>query len=115
MNIYKAGLQLKVRFESKLGNLTIEQLHDLPLTSNTKANLNDVAITIANHITTVMDFVGNTPNTNSLEELKLAIVKDIIADKKQEIVNRVNLIKRNETIEKLEGILEKKEPEKLEN
>ncbi len=109
MNIFKKASEMKLRFTSNRGELTTEQLWELPLTSQTKANLNDVAITISHNIKEVIDFVGNSTNTNSTETLKLEIVKEIIADKKKAISDKADKFKRTQEIEKLEEILERKE------
>jgi uncharacterized protein YaaW (UPF0174 family) len=107
--MYKNATKLKLRFSSTKGNLTVEQLWDLPLNSQTKANLNDVARGVSQSITTVEDFVGGTSNDNSIAELKLDILKDIITDKKQELADKANKAKNETEIAKLEEILEHKE------
>jgi hypothetical protein len=97
-NIYKTGMKLKLRFETSRGQLTIEQLFDLPLISKTKVSLNDVAVTISDSITDKKDFVGVGANNNKIAELKLEIVKDIIETKKLENEIKANKAKNAEEI-----------------
>jgi len=112
-NIYKTGAKLKLRFETSKGQLTIEQLFDLPLISKTKVSLNDVAVTISDSITKVKDFVGVETSSNKIAELKLEIVKDIIETKKRENEIKANKAKTSEEIAKLENILAMKKAEEI--
>ncbi len=70
-------------FASCRGNLTVQQLWTLPLTSNTgKANLNDIAVTLSDEIDKLgaKSFVAQATNTGRIElEQKLELVKFIIA------------------------------------
>lgn len=109
MSIYKKATRLKLRFSSSKGDLTTEQLWDLPLKSETKANLNDVARVVYSSIVTVTDFVDGGVSDNSISELKLNIVKDIIASKQQELADKIKKANNAVEIAKLEEILESKE------
>jgi hypothetical protein len=87
-DIYKFAAQNRLRFPSPLagGGLTVEQLFQLPLRSETGASdLNTVAKTINAELNTSKeeDFVGDETLTPAKERLTIAldIVKDVIKTK----------------------------------
>lgn len=84
MNIFEQASRKKLRFASNKGDLTTEQLWDLPLTSRTGFDLDTVARTVNTDLkaTAEESFVATTSNTaRQLNELKLEVVKFVIADK----------------------------------
>lgn len=77
----------KYRFPSEKGHLTVEQLWDLPLSSRTKFDLNNVAIAVNNDLKSIAEesFVETSSNPRKSElERQLEIVKTIIATKQEE-------------------------------
>lgn len=86
-NLFEIASRRKYRFPSVIGELTVEQLWDLPLsrpTGRTMANLDDVAKAINNELKSISDesFVVTTPNPRKGElENMLEIVKHVIAVK----------------------------------
>lgn len=92
-DIYKFAAQNGLRFPSKKGELTVEQLFQLPLKSQTGFDLNTVAQTINNQLKGVSEesFVEDTstdPRKNALT-VALNVVKDVIATKQE--INRAAL------------------------
>lgn len=86
-NIYKYAAQNQLRFPSIIGDLLAEDLFELPLTSERKANLDDVAKTINRELKDISEesFVATTSNPRKKElEIALEIVKDVIATKQAE-------------------------------
>lgn len=85
-NLFIRASREKFRFPSSVGELTTEQLWDLPLTSERKANLNDVAKSINAGLKSVEEsFVGpSTDPQRQVLEAKLEIVKAIIATRQEE-------------------------------
>jgi len=81
--MYKQAAQLKLRFDSKVGQITAEDLFDLPLTSKNKACLDDIAKGLHREIKDGEEesFVVSKSRGNALLELKFNIVKSVIADK----------------------------------
>lgn len=81
--MFEAASRLKFRFESPKGLLSVEDLWDLPLTSNTgKANLDDIAKGIYRQMKTTGDdvsFVTPAQKSDASNEVKLDILKHIIA------------------------------------
>lgn len=77
----------KYRFPSEKGYLTVEQLWDLPLSSRTKFDLNNVAIAVNNELKSIAEesFVEASSNPRKGElERQLELVKIIIATKQEE-------------------------------
>lgn len=118
MDIYKFAAQKRLRFSSVKGDLTAEQLFDLPLKSQTgSADLDTVARTINNELKgldqeSFVDVGISSPRKQLLENA-LAIVKDVIKTKQD--ANAADLLRRDnrERKQKLLAILERKEDEKL--
>lgn len=89
MNLFKEALVQKLRFKTIRGNISTEELWDIPLTSKNGFSLNDIAKDIYLELKqeVEIDFVGGTTSENSEGNLKLEILKEIIKDKK-EIIER---------------------------
>jgi hypothetical protein len=88
INIFERATRLKARFASPQGQLSVEDLWDLPLTSATgKANLNDIAVRLHNQIKDAgeVSFVPTAATKLSvgqkLQQLMLDVVKHVIAIK----------------------------------
>ncbi len=96
-DVYKFAAQNGLRFPSKRGELTVEQLFQLPLKSQSGFDLDTVARTINNQLKGVSEesFVEDTAADPRREALKVSldIVKDVIATKQAE--NRAALVKRD--------------------
>lgn len=103
--MYKFAAQNKLRFPSLKGNLTVEQLFELPLKSASGADLDNVARTIHGDIKSIGDesFVEDTNNSprKKLLETSLEIVKDIIKTKQEENAARLNKTKKAEERRKI--------------
>ena len=87
MNLFKEALVQKLRFKTIRGNISTEELYDIPLTSKNGFSLNDIAKDIYLELKqeVEIDFVGGTTPENSEGNLKLEILKEIIKDKKEAI------------------------------
>lgn len=85
--MYEKAIRLKVRFETAKGNLSVEDLWDLPLTSTrNQPNLNDIAKGINRELKSAgeEDFVNPASSGNEVLSLKFEIVKHVIAVRQQE-------------------------------
>ena len=103
-DIFKQATKLKLRFSSVRGDLTIEDLWDLPLTSKSNLSLDGVGKPIQKALReSDEDSLVDVPTTskNELNSLRLAIIKEIISVKQEE-----NLIKQNQAaIESQKAVL----------
>lgn len=79
-NLFEKASRQKLRFASQRGDLTVEQLWDLPLTSANAASLDSIAVGLDTELrnTAPRSFVNSASTGNALLELKLDIVKHII-------------------------------------
>jgi len=80
-DIFEQAARRKLRFPSTVGELTAEQLWDLPLTHKSRPNLNELAIATAKELRDLGDFsfvdVKPDPRKDVLT-LQLAIEKRVI-------------------------------------
>lgn len=139
INLFRIAAKQKFRFESVRGDLTLEQLFDLPLTSRTGFDLDTVARTVNNDLKAIGEesFVEPANNAGRLQlQRKLDLVKLVIAEKqaaaaaadaratkaarRQEILTAMEAARRNElgakSPEELAKMLEElDEPAELED
>ena len=81
MNLFEHASRNKLRFASPKGDLSVEDLWDLPLTSTTgKANLDDIARDLYHQIDSkaVISFVNKVNETIREANNKFEIVKTIM-------------------------------------
>lgn len=80
--IFEKATRMKLRFPAGKGDISTEDLWDLPLTSKNGCNLDDVANTIFKGIKdTGVSFVKTVSRGDSTLNLKLNVVKAVIAYK----------------------------------
>ncbi len=104
------------RFDSKVGQLTVEQLFHLPLESRSSDDLNTLAKTINRAIKAFAeeDFVNSARNPAKQDlENKLEIVKAVIEHKQSENAAKVNAQQNAERKRQLTDLLAQKQTEKL--
>lgn len=117
MSIFKEAAKFKFRFKTSKGLVSTEDLYDIPLKSNDKFNLNEIAKEIYKNIKSDegIDFISEVIETDRVEEMKLQIIKEIIKDKKEEInLNTEMAIKKSFNAE-LDKLIQEKEKESLKN
>lgn len=118
MSIFEQASRQKLRFPTNKGALTTEQLWDLPLQSKSQFDLDTVAKSVSGELrgATEESFVATTVNPAKKElELKLEIVKHVIAVRIAENEAARNAAARKTEREKLLGILADKQDEELKN
>lgn len=117
ISIFEAALRGKFRFPSPKGELTVENLFDLPLTSRTGLDLDSIAKAINAELKKSAEesFVEAVSPRNQELFLKLEIVKNIIKSKQDEAAERRRLADRNLEIERLESLLARKQEAALES
>ena len=115
-NIFEQAARRKLRFASSVGDLTAEQLWDLPLTHKSRPNLNDLAIATAKELRDLgeFSFVEAKPDPRKdVLTLQLEIQKRIIGVKMAEAALRQEADKRAERKEKILEALDKVEGSEL--
>ena len=85
--MFEQASRLKLRFDTSLGKLTIEDLWDLPLSSRKGASLDNVAISLSTKVKDEVEtsFVKKRDKANARLELKFNLVKHIIEVRLAEI------------------------------
>ena len=102
-NLFEIAARKKYRFPSPIGQLTVEDLYQLPLTSppNTRAvrpNLNDVARAVNAELKALGEesFVGTAAPGQADLSNKLDIVKSVIAFKQAEALASVERLRKSQ-------------------
>jgi hypothetical protein len=80
--MFEKATRLKLRFDSPVGPLSVEDLWELPLTARNagRANLDDIAIALDKELkeTNTTSFVQKTTKSNDTARLKFEIVLHVI-------------------------------------
>lgn len=120
MDMFEKAARLALRFDTPKGQVTVEDLWNLPLTSNTgKANLDDIAKELHRELRAngeTQSFVTPASNAGAeLLQLKFDVVKHIIDVRIAERDKAADAAKRREAKQNLLSIIAKKEGEALES
>ena len=116
MNIFEQATRRAIRFESAKGDLSVEQLWDLPLQSRNQFDLDTVAKTVNRQLNAITEESFVSVRENPAKEtlsLKLEIVKHIISVKLQEAEEARNRANKASEKEKLLRLLDEKQNEAL--
>jgi len=115
--MYKTAIKQRYRYNTPRGLVTTEDLWTIPLTNNTNFNLDTIAIEIAKELESLdtKSFVNPASNIDKVRLLqaKLAIIKDIIADKLAEQEAKKQVQFKAERRQKILEILASKEDKAL--
>lgn len=110
MNIFQQAVKKGLTFPSESGALSIEQVYSLPLQRARGVSVDSVANMLLGEMEKsprVRSLV--VPHTVSSEvtdnELRLAILKEIIADKQNEVAAAVNAEAKRSQIQQVESLL----------
>ena len=116
MNIFEQATRRAIRFESAKGDLSVEQLWDLPLQSRNQFDLDTIAKAVNRQLNVVTEESFVSVRENPAKEtlsLKLEIVKHIISVKLQEAEEARNRANKASEKEKLLRLLDEKQNEAL--
>lgn len=108
--------KMKLRFPTLAGNVSVEDLWDLPLTSERGSSLNNTAKDINRELKEAEEenFVAERTSGNKLLQLKLDIVKAVIADKLADAEKARNALQLKEQKQKIMEIIASKQDAALE-
>lgn len=118
MNMFEAASRMKLRFPTTRGDLAVESLWDLPLSSKAGFDLDAVAKAVNNDLKQQAEesFVQTSTNPRkALLELQMEILKYVIAEKQAENAARAAAAENKAKREKLLEVLAKKEDQALES
>jgi hypothetical protein len=115
--LFEAASRLKLRFETSVGLLSVEDLWDLPLTS-TKANTTTLDVIAMGLYKQIQDagtvsFVTETTRVNKVLNLKFELVKYIISTLKSEATEAAMSRSEKEQKDKIREIIRNKKEQAL--
>lgn len=115
--MFEKATRQKLRFNTQRGELSVEQLWDLPLQSASGVDLDTLARGVNKELKDSNEESFVTAPTPASEKLflKLAVIKHIIFVKLQEATVKQEEARRKSEIDKLTQILERKKDQDLEN
>lgn len=114
--MYKQATKMGLRFSTGSGRLSVEDLWTLPLTSRNKLSLDKIAIAVSTEIrqTAQESFVENVSTAGAKElELKLEILKDIIATRQADNKARTDATSASQTKDRIRNIIASKQDDAL--
>ncbi len=112
---FEKATRIKLRFECAQGQLSVEDLWDLPLKHTSRANLDDIARALSRRLReeSVESFVDKPPKADETCQLAFDIVKHVIDAKLAERDAAKLAAENREKKQRLLATLAKKEDEKL--
>lgn len=116
LNIFEQASRVALRFESQQGQLSVEHLWNLPLTSARGSSLDSIAVAVSRHIKAIGEesFVEAKPNPQlKVLNLQLEVLKHIIAVKQAENAAAVAAKARKDQIAQIEEALASKQEDAL--
>ena len=114
--MFAQASRLKLRFSTSKGDVTVEDLWDLPLTSTVnKPNLDDIARGLFSQLKsdTNVSFVNPAQKSDATIQLKFDLVKHVIDVRLAENAAAATTAANKEKKQKLLSVLESKENEAL--
>lgn len=113
--MFQQASKLKLRFQTKSGNVTAEDLWDLPLTSAKGASLDNLAKQLSKELkeNSEESFVSVKTTKNAELELKFEIVKHVIKVKLEENEKSKNALVIKAKKQKIMELIEAKENEAM--
>lgn len=116
MNIFEEATRLKLRFDTTKGKCGVEDLWDLPLTSNTgRVNLDDIARGLDADLksATSISFVTEDSPQNTVRQLQFDVVIHVINVKLIERKAAQDAAAIKEKKQKIMAFIDKKQDESL--
>jgi hypothetical protein len=115
-NIFEQATRRKLRFDTRIGQLSAEDLWELPLSSDrNKPNLDEIAIELNRALKGTEESFVSSSKKDAVLQLKFDIVKHIIDTRVQEKDAKTAEVQRNSQIQKIDELIATKETEKLAN
>jgi hypothetical protein len=115
MELFEKASRAKLRFETSKGNLTVEDLWVLPLSSGRNPSLDGIAISLNKAIKETQEesFVATKSTGDTRTVLAFEVVKHIIAVRIQENDTKLVAVKDKARKERILGLIADKEDDIL--
>lgn len=113
-NIFEQAARIKLRFDTERGQLSAENLWDLPLTGANKLSLDKIAVELnrALKATTEESFVKTAKKDTELQ-LRFDIVKHILDTKVAENEEKTKAKQRESQLSKIDDVIARKKDSEL--
>ncbi len=115
--MFERASRLKLRFDTRQGQLSVEDLWDLPLTSSSgRANLDEIAISLYKRLqgqTETLSFVRAGAVADERGQLAFDIVKHVIDVRQEENKAAADRRAKAEKKQQILGLIARKEEEQL--
>ena len=113
--MFEQAARLKLRFETVRGMLSVEDLWDLPLTSQHGVSLDDIAIALHHQLKhDTVSFVDDSEKPDAGLQLSFDLVKHVIDVRKVENRIAAEARAKSEQKQKILGVIARKEDLALE-
>jgi hypothetical protein len=115
-SLFLAATRNKLRFPSTRGDLVVEQLWDIPLTSKSGFSVNDIAVAVNRELKSLQDesFVDTSINPRRDELfLSLEILKEVIRIRQDEAKQRTASAARESLRRQIRDAIATKQQEEL--
>jgi hypothetical protein len=115
-SLFLAATRNKLRFPSTRGDLVVEQLWDIPLTSKSGFSVNDIAVAVNRELKSLQDesFVDTSVNPRRDELfLSLEILKEVIRIRQDEAKQRTASAARESLRRQIQDAIATKQQEEL--
>jgi len=113
--IFEQAARLKLRFETPRGDLSAEDLWDLPLTSTRGVSLDDVAVGLHRRLqdSTPVSFVNENATFDPKTQLRFDLVMHVIDVRKAENAARATEAEKVAKRQRIMALISEKEDEAL--
>lgn len=117
VNIFEVASRQKLRFDTVRGQVSVEDLWDLPLTSNTgKPNLDSIAVDLHKKMNeSSLSFVSNRTKDQTETAVKFQLVKHVIDVKMAEAAEAASARDRAEKRNLILGEINRRQEQELLN
>lgn len=113
--MYKQATQLKLRFLTKKGILSVEQLWDLKFVDLADAVKEAKKVLTGSTGDDELSFLDETKSVNTIDQLKFDILKDVYISKKAENEAKRNALQDKEHNQKIMALIAEKKEDSLRN
>lgn len=113
VNNFEQASRLKLRFDSNVGLITVEDLWTLPLTHTSKVSLDAIAVALNKELKGSEESFVTNSKKDELLKLKFDIVKYIIDVRLEENKKKTEEVQRKAKLENIDQLIAQKKNEQL--
>lgn len=115
VNNFEIASRLKLRFETAVGMISVEDLWSLPLTSNSKVSLDSLAVALNKELKGSEESFVTSTKKDEVLKLKFDIVKHVIDVRIEENRKKTEEVQRKAKLENIDNLITQKQNEKMAN